>query len=371
MYDEYSIELKADLSEVPFPELVYNLYRKKVSGVITVKKSNIEKDFILKNGQVIFSKTNITDERLGKFFLKKSFITKKQYNSAVISMQETKNRLGRILVEMKAITPAQLWEGVKEQLKLIFASVFEWKKGMVYFYEKKESIKEPIIIKEDTPDIILFGIRTISDFDIFYHYLKDHGMKYVIDEEKYRKKPIILEPYEEYVVSLFDGKRNIEEVIEISELGEKETLRVLYILKCFGLVASDKNYTLITPIPLKNAEKENFLEIIKKFNKIFAYIYRSIIREVGPIGERIVEKNVGEVILKRADVFSNIGLSKDGTFDEGKLLKALWTVRREKRKKALIKFLDDLLMAEILAVNRVLGKEFEKKVISMVNEVKK
>ncbi len=367
--EEYNVEFKENLREKPFPEIIYNIYQKKLSGVLNVKKGDEEKGFILKRGQIIFSKTNNRDESLGALLLKAGDITKEQLSNALVIMHESGKRLGRILVEMNVISPARLWESVKEQLKVIFYSIFNWAEGEVDFFEGEPSITEAIVLTENTPDLILEGIRNLTDYDVLYHYLRDRGVKYLLNEEKFRKRPIVLEPYEEYVARLIDGKRNVDEIIEVSDIGEIETLRVLYILKSFDLITSDKNVTMVTPIPLKNSEKEDLAKIIRKFNNIFSYIYHAILREVGPIGERVIEKNIGEVTLYRGDVFSNITLKKTGTLDEEELLKSLWTIKREKRKSVLLKLLDDLLMAEILAVKRVLGKEYEERIISMIKDI--
>ncbi len=368
--DEYSLSIREELNKVSFPELIYNIFEKKLSGVIEVKRDDEEKGFIIKKGQIVFSKTNNIEESLGSLLLQKGLITKEQYSSSVLIMQETGKRQGRILVEMNAIKPSDLWEGVKEQLKQIFFSIFNWAAGEFSFNEGDPTITEAIVLTESTPDLILEGVRGVSDFNVFYHYISDRSIRYVINDEKYKRRPIVMEPYEEYVTDLVNGERSVEEIINLSDIGEIETLRVLYILKIFKLIVSDKNYTIITPVPLKNAEKDDFVKLIDKFNNVFSYIYHTVLREVGPIGERIIEKNIGEVTLYRGDVFSKITLSKNGIFDPDELLKALWTVRKDKRKKILAKFLDDLLLAETLAVKRVLGKEFEDKVIAMVKDIK-
>ncbi len=370
MINEYNVEFKENLREKPFPEIIYYLYQKKLSGVLNVKKGEEEKGFILKRGKIIFSKTNNREESLGALLLKEGEITKKQLSNALVIMHESGKRLGRILVEMDIITPAKLWESVKKQLKIIFYSIFNWSEGELDFFEGEPSITEAIVLTENTPDLILEGIRNITNYEVFYHYLKDRGIKYLLNDEKYKKRPIVLEPYEEYVAMLINGERSVDEIIEVSDIGEIETLRVLYILKSFNLITSDKNVTMVTPIPLKNSEKEDFIKIIRKFNNIFSYIYHAILREVGPIGERVIEKNIGEVTLYRGDVFSNITLKKTGALDEEELLKSLWTIKRDKRRTVLLKLLDDLLMAETLAVKRVLGKEYEEKIISMIKEIK-
>ena len=370
MINEYNVEFKEDLREKPFPEIIYYLYQKKLSGVLNVKKGEEEKGFILQRGKIIFSKTNNREESLGALLLKEGEITQKQLSNALVIMHESGKRLGRILVEMDIITPAKLWESVKKQLKIIFYSIFNWSEGELDFFEGEPSITEAIVLTENTPDLILEGIRNITNYEVFYHYLKDRGIKYLLNDEKYKKRPIVLEPYEEYVAMLINGERSVDEIIEVSDIGEIETLRVLYILKSFNLITSDKNVTMVTPIPLKNSEKEDFIKIIRKFNNIFSYIYHAILREVGPIGERVIEKNIGEVTLYRGDVFSNITLKKTGALDEEELLKSLWTIKRDKRRTVLLKLLDDLLMAETLAVKRVLGKEYEEKIISMIKEIK-
>src|SRR5688572_1117592 len=103
-----SKSFKGDLSEIGFPEVLEYLRTSRKTGVLTLRQDRIKKSLDIKNGNVIFAASNLPQERLGDLLLLWGMITKEQYNESV-AMLSSKKRQGRILVEMGAITPKQLW----------------------------------------------------------------------------------------------------------------------------------------------------------------------------------------------------------------------------------------------------------------------
>src|SRR3972149_608252 len=168
---------------------------------------------------------------------------------------------------------------------------------------------------------------------------------------------LALEPYEQHILGLVDGERSVLEICRESEIGESETLKVLYALLSGSLVkirgkkvrAFDQDF-----VPADTLDS-----IIDGFNQMFSYVFRYMVREVGPIAENVLEKYLGGLREGRKDVFAGVKLQKDGTLDSATLERNASRLTEEARRSLLVDALNELLYAELLAVKRTLGPEHE------------
>src|SRR6266705_2406027 len=68
----------------------------------------------------------------------------------------------KALVEMGALSPKDLWEGVQFQVKEIVYSIFQWDEGQFHFEESSLPEKERITVDLDVRDLILAGLRRVD-----------------------------------------------------------------------------------------------------------------------------------------------------------------------------------------------------------------
>ncbi|MCX7831072.1 MAG: DUF4388 domain-containing protein, partial [Acidobacteria bacterium] len=96
------------LERVGLPEILDFLSTMSKTGVLLLRNGNVTKTLHFKRGVVVFATSNIPDERFGEMLLREGKITADQFTEA--SKQITRGkRLGKILVEMQALYPKDLW----------------------------------------------------------------------------------------------------------------------------------------------------------------------------------------------------------------------------------------------------------------------
>ena len=107
-----------------------------------------------------------------------------------------------------------------------------------------------------------------------------------------RGRPPTLEPYEQHVLGLVDGERSVLEICRESEIGDNETLKVLYALLASGLAARQgqegPRRSTRTSCP-----RTRSYAVLNSFNQMYGYVFRYMVREVGPIAENVLEKYLG------------------------------------------------------------------------------
>jgi len=170
-----------------------------------------------------------------------------------------------------------------------------------------------------------------------------------------------LEPYEVHVLKLVDGERSILDICKESEIGDNETMKVLYALVSTGevrvkgkkVVALDQDFVPVDTI----------YSVLDSFNQMYEHIFKYMVREVGPIAENVLEKYLGTLRDGRKDVFGGVKLQKDGTLDVTVIERNLNKFPEEQRRGLLVDGLNELLYAELLAIKRTLGAEHEAAIV--------
>jgi hypothetical protein len=353
---------KGELSKLPLPETLGFLRESSATGILTVVSGGARKSIYVRSGRVVFASSNLPNDRLGEILLREGKITVEEYESSIKAISKGK-RQGRVLVEMGALSPKDLWEGVQFQVREIVYSVFHWEDGQVQFEESPAPEKEKITVDLDIRELILAGLRKVDSTGPVQAHFPDGAL---VLEVVAGQGEVSLEAYETHVLQLVDGERSVLDLCRESEIGDAETLKVLYSLLSTGLVRSKgrKVHTLDQDF----VQEDTVHSVLSSFNQMYGYVFRYMVREVGPIAENVLEKYLGGLRESRKEVFSGVELRKDGTLDDGALELNLNRVSEESRRSVLVDALNELLYAELLAVKRTLGAEHEAAIVKAIRE---
>jgi curved DNA-binding protein CbpA len=113
------------------------------TGVLTFENGNVKKSIYIKNGDAVFASSNQDEDRLGEMLISAGKITPEQYDESVKLLKKADKRQGMIFVDLGYLTPKQLFQEVKNQIKGIIISLFLWEDGTFSF---KESVPSDEII---------------------------------------------------------------------------------------------------------------------------------------------------------------------------------------------------------------------------------
>ena len=354
--------LKGQLAQLPLPEILQWLRASSSTGVLTLVAGGARKALYVKQGRVVFASSNLPNDRLGEILIREGKITVEEYDLSIRAISRGK-RQGKALVELGALSPKDLWEGIQFQVREIVFSVFQWEDGQFHFEESSLPEKERITVDVDIVDLILAGIRRIdANGPVQARYPKSD----VLLERVARDGQLPIEPYEAHVLNLVDSERSVLEVCRESEIGDNETLKVLYALQCAGVLRAKGKK--VHALDQDFIPEDSVHSVLSSFNQMYAYIFRYMVREVGPIAENVLEKYLGGLRETRKDVFGGVRLQKDGSLDGGVLEKNLNRFPEDQRRSLLVDGLNELLYAELLAVKRTLGAEHEAAIIKALRE---
>jgi len=354
--------LKGQLADVSVPDLLQQLRASGATGILTLVAGGARKALYLKEGKVVFASSNLPNDRLGEILLREGKITVEEYDASIKAITKGK-RQGKALIEMGALGPKDLWEGVQFQVKEIVYSIFNWDEGQFHFEESTLPEKERITVALDVRDLLLAGLRRVdASGRLQARYPEGEALLERVEGEDAGD----LESYEEHVLALVDGERSVLDISRESEIGDNETLKVLYALLCTGALrvkgrkvhALDQDF-----VPV-----DSVYSVLDSFNQMYEHIFKYMVREVGPIAENVLEKYVASLRDVRKDVFTGLKLQKDGTIDGSMVERNLTKFPEDSRRAILVDALNELLYAELLAVKRTLGHEHEAALIRALRD---
>jgi len=349
--------LKGQISDLPVPEILQHLRLSQATGILTLVAGGARKALYLKDGRVVFASSNLPNDRLGEILLREGKITVEEYEASIKAITKGK-RQGKVLVEMGALSPKDLWEGVQFQVKEIVYTIFQWDEGQFHFEESSLPEKERITVDLDIQDLILAGLRRVDAGGRIQSRFPESD---AVLEREDERVPAALEPYEVHVLKLVDGERSVLDICRESEIGDNETMKTLYALVATG-IARVKGRKVVT-LDQDFVPVDTIYSVLESFNQMYEHIFKYMVREVGPIAENVLEKYLGTLRDGRKDVFGGVKLQKDGTLDIALIERNLNKFPEEQRRSLLVDGLNELLYAELLAIKRTLGAEHEAAIV--------
>ena len=211
--------LKGNLSALPLPELLIQLRRTSSTGILSLESEGTRKAIYFHSGQVVFATSNSPSDRLGETLLRLGKISVEEYESSLRQISHGR-RQGRVLIEMGAMAPHDLWEGVEAQVREIVFSLFEWPAGEFTFESTSLPQKEKVTVSFDPLALVLEGLRRIHPDGALKGRYPDPGL---ILEGIRDVDQGALEPYERHILSVVDGRRSVAVICMESEIGDAAT----------------------------------------------------------------------------------------------------------------------------------------------------
>jgi hypothetical protein len=347
--------LKGNLSALPLPELLIQLRRTGSTGILSVENEGTRKAVYFHNGRVVFATSNSPNDRLGETLLRLGKISVEEYE---LSLQQISHgrRQGKVLIEMGAMAPQDLWEGVETQVREIVFSLFEWSNGDFVFESTSLPQKEKVTVSFDPLTLVLEGLRRIDPEGALKGRYPDPGL---ILEGVKEADLSGLEPYEKHILSMVDGQRSVSEICRESEIGDGETQKTLYALFCAGFLrVRGRKIRAAGEVPGRNVSES----ALAAYNSMYAYIYRYLLRETGPEADTTLQNAVSE-LHGTGGLMPACRVTKGGIIDPAPLLVALAEVPDAERSLQLTNTLNELLYAMLFAVRKTIGADHEANIL--------
>ena len=177
------VNFSGPIVSVTVPSIIHTICTSRETGVLILREGKLQKSAYVRDGKLAFARSNDPDDRLGELFLSQGILTVRGFERCTEEVSRTGRRLGGILVDEGLITPQDLIEGVKAQVRGIIQSLFLWTRGDYYFLMGPLPTEEVITLRVSTADLIREGIHGVNTWsrireavgglETCYRYTKD------------------------------------------------------------------------------------------------------------------------------------------------------------------------------------------------------
>ncbi|MGA7614252.1 MAG: DUF4388 domain-containing protein [Thermoanaerobaculia bacterium] len=361
--------LEGDVGSIQLPDVLSFVSMIRHNGTMLVRQLTLERCIYWNAGDIVFATSNSPEHSLGQFLLRNGKITRQQYEESHQRLTAD-TRHGKLLVQMGAISPKDLWWGVKNQVLEIIYSLFAWKQGSFVLYEGKEELQERITLSTSTSSIIMEGIRRMDEsarirekipsLDIVFSRLPATAEELANLE---------MSAHEIRLFEQIDGTKDIRSLIRVSDLTEFESTRILFQLLSARLIEPVPQARSSRPVFLDVEDSPELLKVVSTYNDMFERLFRSLVNAVGEEQARDIFTNA----LENSDsneLWVGVFFDQFGRFDENMLIANISELPFEQRKTVLDEGLNTLLSIQLFEVSQHLDAAAKVEIFRFISEQK-
>ncbi len=363
--------LHGDISRIQLPDVLSFISMIRRSGKLALRHKQLERTLIWKEGDIVFATSNSSEHSLGHFLLRNGKITLAQYEDSKRRVTP-QMRHGKVLVQMGAISPKELWWGVKNQALDIIYSLFEWQEGEFFFFESaKEMVSEKIVLQLNTSSVIMEGIRRLDESARIKEKIPNLDLVFMkVPGAHPNFADLDMSEHEIAVYDHIDGTLTIRELIGKSgDLTEFEVARILFQLVSARLIEVAPEEKSFRPVFLDVEDSPELLKVISTYNDMFGRLYDSLQRAVDDESARDIFMNALQQ-SESDELWAGVFFDQFGRFDENMLIANISELPFEKRKAVLDDGLNTLLSVQLFEVSQHLDSAGKVDVFRFISDQK-
>jgi hypothetical protein len=356
-----------EFARAPIGRVLAEIWRQGQSGSLYIKADGVPKCLSFECGSLILDSSSFEEKGFLRFLLTTGEADLISLTRVEEHAQKNEVPALRALVETSLFEPERLWTLLEayareEALSLFGASAHERE-----FHVRAGPPARVLVGAIDIPSLLLDGVRRMKDDAALDEFLPADG-DMVRRLPSFSPDAFRLSFTEKYVLGLLDAAKTMAELRDASDVGEAETRRALFALLCLGLAgtAGAKPKTGKWPPDMSLAGMDRVLGV---FNAKCSFVFRYISKEIGPVAFSIVEKALEEVRGRLDPAFQSAELKPDGRLEIKSLLKVNANIVGDGCRRGLLRSMDEVLVAEVLAVKRTLGPAHESALVKGLDKV--
>ncbi|MGA9523547.1 MAG: DUF4388 domain-containing protein [Myxococcaceae bacterium] len=321
------VVLAGDASGFALADLIAYLGQSRWTGAIRVHAPSGQRTISLKDGELKGANSDNPADRLGEVMVRMGFVTREQLEQTL--QDNPPSRLGRALVEKGIVQAHDVWNCVTEQVSEIFQEIVLCRDGVFFLLDQVPEEKSAQNVQLSLQSLLMDSFRKVDELAHFRKRIP-HGRIHVVPRRGADGK---LEPDEDRVLALVDGKRTVLELGAAARLVEFDVTRIVYRLLEGGYVKLSEQPVApdsaqeaappaaATPVAPRTTPARDPAVVIRIYNQVFGEI-RTEVAKQEMARELIAAANaaLSGRALSQSPVLEGIRFDPGGALPEKELL---------------------------------------------------
>jgi hypothetical protein len=306
--------LCADVRAFSLADVLQLVHLPGKSGLLHFEHASTEKRVYLHGGEVVFARSNQRVDRLGECLVRRGVLNREQLKAAqdAHSALPSGTRIGRVLVEQNALTPKQLWEGVKAQVEEIVRSLFAFGAGTVLFFEGEVRPDNVVRLALPTQRLVEEGLSQRDGMLEFLAFLEDPKIQLVAVPEVCEQ----LSGIERAIVEAAGSPTRFQRVCRSVGVDPLSCARTVQLLDEMGALKLARDSSPLEQRDTRVAVDDELRSSVRAHAKLLAELAAPIVAVEGGEGLRErLGRVVEEASRRHPGLLGSLELGPGGAFD--------------------------------------------------------
>jgi tetratricopeptide (TPR) repeat protein len=226
--------IKGSLKEASLPDVIQLLFLGRRTGCLALADQHNFGTIYLDEGQIIYASIVNRRDRLGDILLRSGRITADQLENAIKAQKDDReHKLGEILVSLNIVSRAELENYMRIQIEEAVYYLFTWTSGTFNFEAGVRPEREDFLVRISPEAMLLEGARRVDEWSLIEKKVPSFDLIFSVDQKHIAQSAPTLSAEQQRLLPLIDGTRDVQQLIDESDLVEFEVGKAL-----FGLITA-------------------------------------------------------------------------------------------------------------------------------------
>src|SRR4030066_2057629 len=228
------MSLDGSIKEFVLAEILQLISMQKKSGVVSISHESESTTLNFDNGQLVFATSICGGEtkRLGEILVNSGKLTEYNVEQTLHIQEMTKEKIGNLFVSSGLVSTDEVKEALQQQLMDVIFHVMRWKDGYYKFTACEIDYDREFQIPVQTDFILMEGSRMIDEWSYIESKIPSGNIIFSQTDKAHEIEHLFsrLSPDEVTIYNLVDGKRDVSDILNVSQLDKLSLFRIMLTL---------------------------------------------------------------------------------------------------------------------------------------------
>jgi hypothetical protein len=223
-----------------FFSIFYEVFLKRGTGLLSVRRGSQNKDVFFEQGQPVFAASNIENERFGSYLVARGELAPKALEDALDVMTTSGDSLGVTLIKTGVMEEPDVVAALRDQQIMRLVDLCAWNEGDYTYYAEQRYVGEKFDLRLDAAELLVRAARDIPEGVLLDRLAKGANAHVELSPDvSLEETEFKLSPAERGVLSQLDGSSTLTGLLKRfadNPQRRRSAIMVIYLLWEAGLL---------------------------------------------------------------------------------------------------------------------------------------